>query len=145
MPDFDRIEIYPIEDEKTAELGFEAGDLDYTRISLSSLPGYRQSLPPGASLLEKPSLKYVWLGINADHPQYQDIRVRQAIQKAVDVDAILEAAYFGVADAATGIVAPGLVGNRGYNLTEHDPEAARKLLAEAGYGSGFKASLNVLN
>ncbi len=144
-PDFDRIEIYPIEDEKTAELGFEAGDLDFTRISLSSLPDYRQSLPPGGRLLENPSLRYVWLGINADHPQFQDVRVRQAIQKVVDVDAILEAAYFGVAGAATGIVAPGLVGNRGYNLTERDPEAARELLAEAGYGSGFKATLKVLN
>ena len=144
-PDFDRIEIYPIEDEKTAELGFEAGDLDYTRISLSSLTQYRQSLPQGAKLLEKPSLKYVWLGMNIDHPQFQDIRVRKAIQMAVDVDAILEAAYFGVAAAATGIVAPGLVGNRGYNLTERDPEAARELLAEAGYGSGFSTKLNVLN
>ena len=145
QPDFDRIEIYPIEDEKTAELGFEAGDLDYTRISLSSLTEYRQSLPAGGKLLEKPSLKYVWLGMNIDHPQFQDIRVRKAIQKVVDVDAILEAAYFGVADAATGIVAPGLVGNRGYNLTERDPEAARELLAEAGYGGGFKTKLNVLN
>ena len=144
-PDFEVIEIYPIEDEKTAELGFEAGDLDYTRISLSSLPNYRAALPPGVRLLERPSLKYVWLGINTGHPQFEDVRVRKAIQMAIDVDAILEAAYFGVADAATGIVAPGLTGNRGYNLTERDPQAARKLLAEAGYGGGFKATLQVLN
>ena len=144
-PDFDVIEIYPIEDEKTAELGFEAGDLDYTRISLSSLLNYRESLPPGATLLEHPSLKYVWLGINVDHPQLEDIRVRKAIQMAVDIGAILDAAYFGLADAATGIVAPGLTGNRGYNLTERDPEAARALLAEAGYGNGFSTTLKVLN
>jgi peptide/nickel transport system substrate-binding protein len=144
-PDFDVIEIYPIEDEKAAEIGFEAGDLDYTVISLSSLPSYRESLPAGAKLLEKPSLKYVWLGINIEHPQFSDIRVRKAIQKAVDIDAILQSAYFGVADAATGIVAPGLVGNRGYNLTERDPDAARSLLEEAGYGGGFKTTLNVLN
>lgn len=145
MPDFDVIEIYPIEDEKTAELGFEAGDLDYTRISLSSLTAYRDALPPGAGLIEKPSLKYVWMGINTDHPLFQDLRVRKAVQMAVDVDAILEAAYFGVADPATGIVAPGLTGNRGYNLTERDPEGARKLLAEAGRGDGFRTTLTVLN
>ena len=145
QPDFDVIEIYPIEDEKTAELGFEAGDLDYTRISLSSLLNYRESLPPGAGLLERPSLKYVWLGLNTEHPQLADIRVRKAIQMAVDVGAILDAAYFGLADAATGIVAPGLTGNRGYNLTERDPEAARALLEEAGYGGGFTTTLRVLN
>ena len=50
--------------------------------------------------------------MNVDNPALADIRVRQAIQKAVDVDAVLEAAYFGVAERATGIIAPGLVGHR---------------------------------
>lgn len=144
-PDFDEIHIFPIEDEKTAELAFEAGDLDFTRISLSSVPKYREKSPAGAKLLEKPSLKYVWLGINIEHPQFQDIRVRKAIQKAVDVDAMLEAAYFAVAEPSTGSVAPGLIGNRGYNLNKFDPDAARQLLAEAGYAGGFKATLSVLN
>ncbi len=35
---YDEVQIFPIEDEKTAELGFEAGDLDYTWTSVSSLP-----------------------------------------------------------------------------------------------------------
>ena len=38
---FDEIRILPIEDEKAAEIAFEAGELDYTAISVSSIPGYR--------------------------------------------------------------------------------------------------------
>ena len=38
---------------------------------------------------------------------------------------MLEAVHFGLAAPATGIVAPGLNGKRGYNMMERDPETAR--------------------
>lgn len=146
-PQFDEIVQIPIEDEKTAELAFEAGDLDWTWVSVSSLPRYRDDPPPGAKIIESPSLYYVWLGINGEHPQYKDIRVRKAIQRSIDVDAIMQAAYFGVAKPSTGIIAPGLIGHRDKNLTPSKPdyEGARKLLAEAGLAGGFKTTIDVLN
>ena len=144
-PYYDEIHILPIEDEKVAELGFEAGDLDYTKISLSSLAKYKTKPPAGSKLIEKPSLAYVWLGMNVEHPLFQDIRVRQAVQRAVDVDAILEAAYFGQAERATGIIAPGMPGYRAKNLVSRDVAEAKKLLAEAGMASGFKTKISVLN
>ncbi len=146
-PDFDEIVQIPIEDEKTAELAFEAGDLDWTWVSVSSLPRYRDNPPPGSKLLESPSLYYVWLGINVEHPPFDDIRVRKAIQRSIDVDAIMEASYFGVAKPSTGIIAPGLIGHRDKNLTPSKPdfEGARKLLAEAGLAGGFKTTVDVLN
>lgn len=145
-PYYDEIHILPIEDEKTAELGFEAGDLDFTRITLASSARYKKDgVPKGAVLIDRPSLKYVWLGMNVEHPLLGDQRVRQAIQKAIDVDAILEAAYYGQAARATGIVSPGLVGHREKNLVEYDVEGARKLLAEAGKGGGFETKISTLN
>ncbi len=95
---FAEIQIFPIEDEKAAEIAFEAGELDYTAVSVSSIPTYEASPPPGARLIRKPSLAYVWLGMNAEAPPFDDPKVRHAVQRAVDVDAVLEAAYFGVAD-----------------------------------------------
>ena len=144
-PYYDEIHIVPIEDEKVAETGYEAGDLDFTRLSLATYARYKMKPPKASTLVERPSLKYVWLGINVEHPLFQDIRVRQAVQKAVDVDAILEAAYFGQAARATGIIAPGLVGHRDNNLVARDLEGAKKLLADAGKGSGFKTNISVLN
>lgn len=143
--DFDEIHIFPIEDFKIAELAYEAGDLDAIYVSISSVPRYQKQLPSNSKLAVKPSLNYRWLGINVEHPQYTDIRVRKAVQQAVDVDAVLEAAYFGVAERSHGFVPPGLVGYRDYNLTKYDPESARALLAEAGYPNGFKTTLHVIN
>ena len=131
-PDFDEVHVYPIEDEKTAEIAFEAGELDYTTISLSSLPELQANLPANAKIDERPAMSYVWLGMNVDNPALADIRVRQAIQKAVDVDAVLEAAYFGVAERSTGIIAPGLPGHRDIAPPKRDLEGAKALLDEAG-------------
>ncbi len=143
-PYFDEIHILPIEDEKTAEIAYEAGDVDFTGVSLSSLARYKESTPPNTNLQEAPSLAYVWMGMNVEHPSFQDERVRHAIQHAVDVDAVLEAAYFGVAKRATGIIAPGLPGYRGKNLYTYDPDRAKALLKEAGK-EGMKATISVLN
>ena len=116
-------------------------------MSVSSLPELRENPPAGSKLLESPSLYYVWLGMNVENPMLSDIRVRKAIQRSIDVNAIMDAAYFGIAKPSTGIVAPGLLGHRAENLTPAEPdfEGARKLLEEAGHGGGLELTLDTLN
>ncbi len=146
-PDFTTIEVYPIVDEQAAEVGFLAGDLDVTRVPITSVSTLMESLPEDATLVQHPSLKYVWMGINHDNEAMGDIRVRRAIQHAVNVNQILEAAYFGLAAPANGIVPPGLVGHRPEPLVpyEGNPEYARQQLEEAGFGSGFSCRIDTLN
>ena len=145
-PTFDRIEIIPIDDPKTAEIAFEAGQLDMTGIAASSLTRYQQQLPDQTSMRVYPSLYYEWLGMNVDHAPFDDERVRKAVQHAVDVNAILDVAYFGAADRATGIIAPGLPGHRDSNkINQINLDKARSLLAEAGLADGFKTTLDVHN
>jgi peptide/nickel transport system substrate-binding protein len=146
-PDFKTIEIYPIVDEQAAEVGFLAGDLDITTVPVTSLLTLRDAMPEGASLIEHPSLKYVWMGINQDNELFSDIRLRRAAQYAVNVNQIIEAAYFGVAEPSTGIIPPGLVGHRDKPIVpyEGDPEFARQLMEEAGVGGGFSCRIDTLN
>ena len=145
QPEWDEIHVIPIEDEKVAELAFEAGDLDYTWVAVSSIPRYRQTPPPGGEVDVKPSLAYVWMGMNNEAPPFDNPDVRRAVQHAIDVEAVLEAAYFGAAEPATGIVAPGLVGHREKTLYAYDPEKSRELLAKAGFANGFACTLDILN
>ncbi|SNZ21346.1 ABC transporter substrate-binding protein [Cohaesibacter gelatinilyticus] len=133
-PAWDTIEILPIDDENTAEIAFEAGELDFTRVSLGSVERYRAGVPNGGTLLEYPSLYYAWLGMNLDHPKLQNQKLRQAIQHAIDVPMVLEAAYFGAVEPSTGIIAPGLAGNRPKTMVppQANFEKAAALLAESG-------------
>jgi peptide/nickel transport system substrate-binding protein len=143
-PDFDEIHILPIEDESAAERGFEAGELDFTWTSVGSIPRYLQTPPEGASFVRKPSLAYVWLGMNQDNEALKDERIRHAIQLAVDRKGVVDAAYLGAAETSTGIIAPGLIGHREKNLYDRNVEEAQKLLDEAG-ASGLTLTLAILN
>lgn len=82
-----------------------------------------------------------------EHPKLKDIRVRNAIQMAVDVQAILDAAYFGTVEPATGTVAPGVIGHREKSSfpLRGDIDGAKKLLAEAGYPEGMSLTLDILS
>ena len=145
VPAFDEIHFIPIQDDKAAELAFEAGELEYSWVSVGSVKRYRETPPAHSKLLEKPSLAWTWIGMNRDNPALEDIRVRQAIQKAVDVDAILQGAYQGVVGRATGIIAPGLMGHRNIEMPKRDVEGAKKLLAEAGPVAPKSLTISVLN
>jgi peptide/nickel transport system substrate-binding protein len=132
-PIFDEFHIIPIEDAASAEIAYEAGDIDFTRLTLSTLGKYRkEGVPSGSTLVDMPSLAYVWVGMNTENPALADIRVRKAIQRAIDVESAVEAAYFGVAERSTGIVADTLIGHRDQPPMARDIEAAKALLAEAG-------------
>jgi peptide/nickel transport system substrate-binding protein len=69
----------------------------------------------------------------------EDKLVRQALNYAVDRQAIIDALFNGYADLITGFVVPT---NLGYNDSlqpyPYDPEKAKELLTEAGYGDGFE-------
>lgn len=131
---FDSIEILPIDDENSAEIAFEAGELDFTAVPVSSVERLRGAAPRNGVLKEYPSLYYVWLGMNLDNPKLQNPKLRQAIQHAINVPMITEAAYFGIARPSTGLIAPGLVGHREQSLIPEagDLEKARQLLEESG-------------
>lgn len=146
-PAFPTIEVYPIVDEQAAEVGFLAGDLDITTVPVTSLLTLKENMPAGAVLVEHPSLKYVWMGINKDNEALGDIRVRRAIQYAINVNQILDAAYFGVAAPANGIIPPGLVGHRSQPIVpyEGDQAYAREQLEAAGLGDGFSCRIDTLN
>lgn len=145
-PVFDTIEIYPIDDEKTAEIAFESGELDFTRVSLDSVARYRATPPRDGTLAEYPSLYYVWVGMNMDNPQLKNKKLRQAIQHAIDVPSILDAAYYGSVEPSTGIIAPGLAGHRPQGLVPAaaNMEKAKQLLAESGE-TNVSLTLDVIN
>ncbi|TIO32264.1 ABC transporter substrate-binding protein [Mesorhizobium sp.] len=133
-PGFDEIRIVPISDTKAAERAYQAGDIDFTEISLDSLSKFKSNPPADTQIEEHTSLSYNWVGMNMDHPKLKDINVRRAIQWAINVPQILDAAYAGQAAVATGIVPPGIVGHREKALVppEGDLEKAKEFLKMAG-------------
>ena len=145
-PDFDEIQILPIEDEKTAELGFEAGDIDFTWVSVSSIPRYLKDAAEGRQIRAE---TLACLCVDGHEHGIRTVRRSRRCGERSSTRsspaAVVDAAYFGAAEAATGIIAPGLVGHREKVLYSYDPDKAKALLKEAGPESGFDCTLDILN
>ena len=143
---FDEVEFINILDANAAETAYAAGEIDLTLLPMTAVPRVQKSMPAKSKLVTAPSLAYWWLGMQMEEGLFADKRVRQAVQLAVDVNAVLEGAFFGVAPRSTGFIAPGMIGHRAANkIAKPDLAAARKLLAEAGHPRGFKAEIGVRN
>ena len=77
---------------------------------------------------------------------FKDLRVRQALSKAINREALVKQVMEGLAVPAGNIASPTVVGHEpAVKPDAYDPEGARRLLAEAGYPSGFQVSLATPN
>ena len=144
---FAEIHIYAMTDPKASEMAFEAGQLDCAEISVESVAPFEKSMPPDSFLEIHPSGRNYWLGMNQSNPALTDLRVRKAIQYAVDVEAVIEAAWFGLAEPALGPVPRGMLGCRERTLipASGDADKARSLLREAGVDLPLRLRLDVNN
>jgi peptide/nickel transport system substrate-binding protein len=98
----------------------------------------------GVTILGVQDLAYTLIGLNVSRAPFNDPRVREALNYALDRDEIVEAVYFGNAEPG-GPLSPGLAEwetpTTQFACYAHDPAKARQLLAEAGYPNGFDAGL----
>jgi oligopeptide transport system substrate-binding protein len=87
--------------------------------------------------VRKPALMLFYIGFNTQLKPFNDKRVRQAFNYAVDKEAIVREITQMGSLVATGVLPPGMPGHdphpQGYS---HDPAKAKHLLAEAGYPDG---------
>lgn len=81
-----------------------------------------------------PSSGYTYLGYNLQLPLFQDTKVRQALNLAIDKEAIIRGVLFGLGRVATGPFLPDSWANDPLlKPAPYDPDRARALLAQAGW------------
>lgn len=139
-----------------------AGDVDVIeQIPTSDLARLRRD--PRVTVTEIPSLRTVYMAPDysrdgappgvTDHAgqplasnPFKDPRVRQALSLAINRDALAERVMEGAATATAQWLPPGAFGyNPAVRPDPFDPDAARRLLAEAGFPEGFRLTLATPN
>ena len=94
----------------------------------------REEIRPGSTV--------EYLRLSPIEPPFRDLRVRQAIDLAIDRPAYIAKAHFGMGQAVGQLVVPGVFGFASdRKATSRDVPRARRLLAEAGYPGGFDVIL----
>ena len=93
-------------------------------------------------VLEQPGLNVGYLAYNTTKKPFDDVRVRKAINMAIDKAAIISAVYLGTAVAAVNPIPPSMWAyNKAIKDDAFNPAEAKKLLAAAGYPNGFVTDL----
>jgi peptide/nickel transport system substrate-binding protein len=152
VPYVDRLEFQRVRDAQTQLAIFRSGQ------SANSPPGFtRRDLDPIKR--DNPGIVYhtfrsstgsgLQLVLNITRPPYNDKRVRHAISKAIDRQAVIDTVYDGAGFLTAGLSLPDL----DWSLPEaelktafrRDVEGAKRLLAEAGYPNGFDGETFFLN
>jgi len=140
LPYLDAIEVQIITDENVRRTALIAGDVDWA----ISVPAQSVSELKGNTDLvvdEVPAGAYWYIGLNLEREVLSDVRVRQAIAMTVNRDNIAMAAAFGNAQPTQDPIPSSSVWAYGYAPYTYDPEAARALLAEAGYPDGLELEI----
>ena len=97
---------------------------------------------PQLEILMQPSLNTGYLAMNMEKPPFDNLKVRLAINHAINKTEIVERLYQGLGIPAKNPIPPTLW-SYDDSIEEHayDPELAKQLLAEAGYPDGFETTL----
>ena len=100
---------------------------------------------PGIQVIRYPVTRVYYVAFNnmttgLDQPT-MDPKIRIAMNHAVDVQTIIDSIFEGFAKRSTGYVATGELGFGAVEPYAYDPEKAKALLAEAGYGDGFEIDM----
>ena len=134
-PYYDEVIFYIAPDPATRETMLLSGQVDMAVLPpIADVPALRAN--PDITVTTVPSNRYLYVAFNQDNEILQDVRVRQALNYAVDKEAIIKNVMF---DAATIMDSPMPYMFFGYCKTgpyEYNPEKAKELLAEAGVAEG---------
>ena len=140
-PRIERLIFRPISEVATRELALIGGEVDM--ISSPSPDSIDRLKAQGLTIESSPVSTIYMMWVNFREEPLKDVRVRRAICMALDREGMAEFHRNGYAKPATGILNYGGPGyDPSFKDCEYAPDAAKALLAEAGYPNGFQTRLD---
>ena len=141
-PKIDTLIFKVVPESSTRLLELQSGEVD----AIKSLdPGQLAKVKENKDmeLLSVPGANIFYGAINTTKEPFNDKRVRQALNHAIDMDKIVDVVYEGSGTRAINAMPPTIFSfDETAGPYEYNPEKAKQLLAEAGYPDGFKMDLN---
>lgn len=135
VPYLDAVTFRIMADPNARFAALQAGDIDLIGVAPES--AIQAESDPNLKVTRGSNTTEITMSLNNTQPPLDDPRVRQAITHAIDKTAIVEGANFGFGTVINTHATPVEPYWIEYEPYPYDPERARELLAEAGYGDGL--------
>jgi peptide/nickel transport system substrate-binding protein len=130
-----------IPEESARIIALETGEADaIMSVAPSELARLRAN--PDIDVVAQTSVRNIYIGFNHLRAPFTDVRVRQALNYAIDKQAIVNSIFEGNAIVSDAPVATAVFGHASVGPYEYNPARARQLLAEAGFPNGFDMVLH---
>lgn len=141
-PSLQQISWVPVTDASQRVTNLEAGTAGLT---INPQPASVPKLEKGGYTVATATGPHVWwIGLNASKPPLNNVKVRQAMNYAIDREAIAKDVLYGTAVPANQPIGEGQPGHaEGAEQYKYDPTKAKELLRQAGYPDGFSVNLFV--
>ena len=137
---FKTITFKPVSENATRVAMLQSGDAQFIwPVPTESIEALRGD--SNVSVGQEEGIVVRYLMMNNQKAPFNDVRVRQAINYAINKDAYCAVVKNGIATPATSIIGPAVQYYKGNDVYAYDIEKAKSLLAEAGYPDGFKTTL----
>lgn len=140
-PKLDRVIWEVVRDKNTRALRFKSGEIHgLDDPSPDELEAEKAS--GHAQVLQAPGMNVGYLAMNTTHEPFKDVRVRIAVNHAIDKARIVKDVFRGTGQVAKNPLPPTLWGHAdGVEDFAFDPARAKAMLAEAGFPNGFTCTL----
>jgi len=144
----DKIVLKTIPDENSRVMELEVGGIQILRNVPEAHVEKLDNLPD-ITVYKEEATKLGYLAYATDKEPFSDVRVRRAINHALNREEIIQFVFRGYGEVAYGYLPPALKDEylqESKDLAyEYNPEKARQLLAEAGYPNGFETTISADN
>ncbi|WP_084462642.1 ABC transporter substrate-binding protein [Oceanibaculum pacificum] len=141
LPKLDRITLRIMPEDAVKIAALQAGDVDLVwNLPLEAIEQFKDT--KGITVDQKPTATWDGFVLNNSIPPFNDMRVRQAVYKAIDKRQLVEFAVFGHGAPTHSPIPPTHPFFNKDISFEPDIAGAKKLLAEAGYPKGFKITIH---
>lgn len=139
MGQMNRIVFRVIPEGTSRTIALETGEVDIVD-ELQSLDISKITENSDLKLYQNPSTKIDYFGMNTEKKPFDNELVRQAMNYAIDKEAVMMIAINGAGTEAKSVLAPSMLGYKAADY-EYNPEKAKELLAAAGYPDGFEMTI----
>jgi len=140
LPKADSITWKPVVDSNSRAAVMQTGEAHFTYPVPYEMADVLKAKPE-LEVVAAPSIIVRYLSMNTQQKPFDNPKVRQAINYAINKDAVAKVAFGGYATPADAIVPEGVEYSVKTGVWPYDIAKAKQLLAEAGYPNGFETEL----